>query len=387
MVNNLPLRINPLRLAIRKVLKVFPPNGVNPTPPIFDGTYAFYPFATDGNNTVTAGVKINERLGDKIFSNDSGDYVTVGEYETAYTGSGELDEPRPATTQIVTDMSAWDDLVGSDVTYNDTTKENVWTFTGPGSSRAFTNSALTQGLDYTLSLDVKKGESQFLQITGSSGFDIGIVVNYDLLNGIANVQGTAGTLKDFGLVDLGDYFRVYFTAEATNSPAVGRIILCKATSLTSERLPDSPIDGQFTVKYPNLVQASYASSPIDAPLAPATRDSDKAAVPTSDVWVDGGCFSSDRTTGNYVNGINRISGSAFNIHMNSGSTTPADFDGKYLNKVTASDDWGNSCRQSSLHSFNKSLIKYIAGITPKQHTSRTYRPYSATMAQAQINTL
>ena len=257
---------------------------VDPTPPIFNGIYAFYPFATNGNNTVTAGAKINERLGDKIFNNDSGNLVTVGEYETAYTGSGELDEPS-ATTQIVTDMSAWDDLFGSDVVYDDTTKQNVWTFTGPSPSRAFTNSALTQGLDYTLSLDVKKGESQFLQITGSSGFDL-FVVNYDLLNGIYNVQVNEATLKDSGLVDLGDYFRVYLTAESINSSPTGRLVLCKATSLTSERLPDSPIDGQFTVKYPNFVQASYASSPIDAPLAPATRDSDKAAVPTSDVYID-----------------------------------------------------------------------------------------------------
>ena len=297
-------------------------------PPIFNGTYAFYPFATNGNNTVTAGVKINERLGDKIFNNDPGNLVTVGEYETAYTGSGELDEPS-ATTQIVTDMSAWDDLTNSTVTYNDTTKENRWLFTGGDvSHRAFTNStAILSGEDYTLSLDVKKGESQFLQITGSSGFDGGIVVNYDLVNGIANDQGTGPTLKDFGLFDLGDYFRVYFTAESIDSGLSRRLILSKANSLNTARLQPSSDSGQFTVKYPNFVQASYASSPIDAPLAPATRDSDKAAVPTSDVWVDDGCFSGTLTSGSFNNGVSRTSNSEFTIAF--------DGDGKYAGKITA----------------------------------------------------
>jgi len=297
---------------------------------LFDGTYAFYPFATNGNNTVTAGVKINERLGDKIFNNDSGNYVTVGEYETAYTGSGELDEPS-ATTQIVTDMSAWD-LTQSVITYDNVSKENTWTFIGgPVNHRAFYNSAITQGLDYTLSLEVKKGESQFLQITGSAGFDTNIVVNYDLLSGIANDQVSGATLKDFGLIDLGDYFRVYCTIEAFSTSSGGRLITCKCDSLTDSRLPASSDSGAFTVKYPNFVQASYASSPIDAPLAPATRDSDKAAVPTSDVWVDDGCFSgANSTAGGYQQGILRLTDSSFRINFNDPASTS---NGKYFNRL------------------------------------------------------
>ena len=57
-----------------------------------------------------------------------------------------------------------------------------------------------------MSLIVDKGESQFMQITGSLGFNT-FVVNFDLLNGILNVQADQPTLIDYGIKDLGESFR------------------------------------------------------------------------------------------------------------------------------------------------------------------------------------
>ncbi len=262
-------------------------------PPLFNGNYWFSPLSNNGNDTITNGAFINQGLSIKNVDLTTGIQTipsqTVATFpnHNVYGNSfaGDLVEPE-TTTQIPTDMSLWQDTTNSTVTYNDTTKESRWLFTGGfRSHRVFTSSSVTAGLDYTLSLFVKKGESQFLQITGSNGFNTTIVVNYDLVNGIANDQVGGVTLKDFGLMDLGDYFRVYLTLEATSTSA-GRFILSKSNSLTSPRLPPTADSGAFTVKYPNFVQASYASSPIDAPLAATTRAQDVTSCPTSDALVD-----------------------------------------------------------------------------------------------------
>ena len=161
--------------------------GLNP--PIFSGTYWYSPLSNNGNDTITNGSFVNQGLSIKNVDLTTGiqtipaQTLAVFPNHSVYGNSisGSLGEPE-ATTQIPTDMSLWDDSTQSLITYNSENKENTWAFTGGSvNHRTFANSSVTAGLDYTLSLFVKKGETQFLQITGSSGFDTAIVVNYDLV--------------------------------------------------------------------------------------------------------------------------------------------------------------------------------------------------------------
>jgi hypothetical protein len=153
---------------------------------------------------------------------------------------------------------------------------------------------------------MKKGESQFLQIVGSSfnGAFEGWTVNFDLLSGQFNIEDNRASFKNANIVDNGDYFNVSVTAEAFTTN-VGRFFIYKTNSLASTANEPSPDSGAFTVRYPNFVQASYASSPIDAPLAATTRAQDVTGGPTSDAFVDGKVRLSNTVDGyfNYVKGV------------------------------------------------------------------------------------
>ena len=209
----------------------------------------------------------------------------VTKYTQAFdVGVGALIEPS-AVTQIPSDMTLWDDSGSSTSTYNATTKENRWTFENGASvaHRFFTNSSVTDGLDYIMSAEFKKGESQFVQIAGSTGFNL-FAINYDLVNGLSNDVTSFARTKDFGIIDIGDSYIVYVVAES-NSTTQGRMIFFKADSLNSARNPPTSDAGAFTVKYPNFVQSSALSSPISAPFGAAQRDASTPQV-TSDGLTD-----------------------------------------------------------------------------------------------------
>ena len=276
--------------------------GLNP--PIFNGTYAFYPFATNGNNTVTAGVKINERLGDKIFSNDSGNLVTVGEYETAYTGSGELDEPSAT----------------NGVTFTDDVNGNGWVKQGAGTA--------INGTDGEIELDFSLPDTSFrlYQVepphTGDACAQV-YVKAFDGESGdyVISMQESSNVITgDAVTIDDSKWYLAY---------ASGQFNGASAASIYFGRGDRGQTLSRVKIKYPQYVEGTlYPSSPIYNPTnAPATRDSDKAAVPTSDVWVDGGCFSGTLTSGSFNNGVSRTSNSEFTIAF--------DGDGKYAGKITA----------------------------------------------------
>ena len=273
-------------------------------PPIFNGTYAFYPFATNGNNTVTAGVKINERLGDKNFVNDSGNLVTVGEYETAYTGSGELDEPSAT----------------NGVTFTDDVNGNGWVKQGAGTA--------INGTDGEIELDFSLPDTSFrlYQVeppyTGEACAQV-YVKAFDGESGdyVISMQETSNVITgDAVTIDDSKWYLAYVSGQFNSA---------SAASIYFGRGDRGQTLSRVKIKYPQYVEGTlYPSSPIYNPTnAPATRDSDKAAVPTSDVWVDGGCFSGTLTSGSFNNGVSRTSNSEFTIAF--------DGDGKYAGKITA----------------------------------------------------
>ena len=208
--------------------------------PVVD--YWFSPLINDGQNIVGAGIFASRNPDSRTIPLVTGPVVVPPDTLAAYpnhlqlgnTISGAL-ASAATSTQIPTDMTLWDDSANSTATYNAATEENRWTFdSGNQQHRFFTNSSVIDGLDYIMSAEFKKGESQFVQVAGSTGFQ-NFAINYDLVNGLANQVTSFTTVRDFGLIDIGDSYIVYAVAES-NSTTEGRMILAKADSLNTPRL-------------------------------------------------------------------------------------------------------------------------------------------------------
>ena len=150
----------------------------------------YYKFLRNGLDDVSGEILANNYDGDsKVVATSNGFVKTEPGTIAAFPNHAVTREVTSAVTnQIVTDMSLWGDLENSAISYDDTTKQNTWTFTGSTTQhRAFANSSVVTNENYTLSFEVKKGESQFIQVTGSAGF-AQWVVNFDLLNLTSNTK-------------------------------------------------------------------------------------------------------------------------------------------------------------------------------------------------------
>ena len=264
--------------------------GGTPLPPIRPNSFLKYTFTQSPSQSiidrVTGVDQVTTTTAGEINAIQSlnGGVITFAANTQAFdVGVGALIEP-VAETQIPTNMTLWDDSEGSTVTYNAATKENRWLFDGGNvPHRFFALSGVTDGLDYIMSMLVAKGESQFIQITGSLGFNT-FVVNFDLVNGSLNVQSDQSTLIDYAIKDVGDEFYIYVVAECTATTAAsGRFIVAKAESLNSERLDPTSDSGAFTVKYPNFIQASEVSSPISSPFSSGNREASKPVISSSSI--------------------------------------------------------------------------------------------------------
>ncbi len=241
-----------------------------------------------------------------------------------------------ATTQIVTNMSIWDSMVNVVNTYDSNTKISTMVFSAVVANHfTLANSSVTIGLPYVMSLRVKKGDYRYMQITGSVGFSSTAVINFDLQDVLLNVVSGAATAT---IEDQGEFVGITYTQDSNSTQASGRIIIGVAADLNSLRLPALDVDGeQFQIQYPNFVQSSFASSPIDAPTAPATRLADNSTISTllelgllSDKDGNGGVFvtTGDFTGGTWMNGVNTAA-SELTFFQTSG------IEGKYVGLVSA----------------------------------------------------
>ena len=287
---------------------------------LFNGTYAFYPFATNGNNTIVQTTKINTRLGDKNAANDAGQLLTVPEYTTFFTGSGELDEP--SATNL-----AW----ASNVQPIDLSR----CFPQNGGSEALVdagNSVIDagflpthNGLVYQLTSDPSQSSSQLL-FTGTQTDDIGEVASLDcwarvVQQGEQEAQLRFSNYSEVGAntVITGSEWKRYTMTFATPIGQGGRLlsVSCIGTGVIPTIV--QIIGTQSLNGYPSsLIEANNVSN--------STRDSDKPTAPSSNAWVDT-AFLGDFTGANYILGVNTTA-NFITFTQSAGNA------GKYFTKVT-----------------------------------------------------
>jgi hypothetical protein len=111
-----------------------------------------------------------------------------------------------------------DDAISPDGSQNaDFVKEN----SGSNQKYFYKDSSITSGTEYTQSIFVKSNGTRYFQITGSSGFDTGMRVNFDLQEGVItlNVNANDASITKFP----NDWYRVSVTDTAT-STTTGRMV-------------------------------------------------------------------------------------------------------------------------------------------------------------------
>ena len=309
---------------------------------LFDGTYAFYPFSTNGDNTVTAGAKINERLSDKNFINDAGNLVTVGEYETAYTGSGELDEPSATNLMRNSELRSSDGVTPNFYTANTGGGNTIVQDEGLYSSITFETDNQRAFLNLR-NVPVSSGElytySMYIEVIEPSG-DIlfrYLNINYPTLATSVTYKVDGVVSSTSTILTVGIHFvEVLFVPAASES-----------VEMRFGLGGTGPTTGKAKFYTPQFELGGSATSIILNDIdAPATRDSDKAAVPTSDVYVDDEAFVADYNEGEFVSGV-WLSAKYLTFIAN----------GKYPNKV--SQKWVGAI----LEAGNNTIIKVVSGIS------------------------
>jgi len=146
----------------------------------------------------------------------------------------------------------------------------------------------------------------------------------DVANGVIDLPTGSGGLFD------GNYADYPLVNNGDNTVAAGSVLNLNPNSQSVDLTTG-------TVTVPPYTPAIFPNHDVDGASFGGllSQVDNEDIIPTSNVFVDDKCFSSDRTTGAFVNGIARTSDSSFQIHMNSGGTTPSDADGKYLNLMSA----------------------------------------------------
>lgn len=256
---------------------------------LFNGTYACYPFYTNGNNTITDGAKINTRLSDKNADNDAGNFETVPEYTTFFTGSGELDEPS-ATNIADPDLLNWTPRSSVSIS-SDTDDFKCIEVINTSQNQPMASDPASVGSlsgEQNFSVFARKGE----RFDGSvdDTFVLGIF------------QSTPSTFDSTAIFDL-ENDQVVFIPPALTGAGIERLdddlwrvwVSLDVTAITGNitlkvKCTDSVDNNDYEVgtircaKFPNSTQGKTPSSYIDT--LNGVRDSDKPTVPNSNAWVD-----------------------------------------------------------------------------------------------------
>jgi len=167
----------------------------------------------------------------------------------------------------------------------------------------YQNTSVTSGNDYTISFFVKYNNIQYLQLAGSTSFDL-TYVNFDILNGeiVRNLDNADARIKDFG----NGWYRISLTLEATSTTS-GRIILCGIPTSTSSRAAGyiGNTSNSFYLWGGQMEQGSYPTSYIKTEASAVTRlkdeclnggDSDLFNITEGTFFVDSYVYNSGNQT-------------------------------------------------------------------------------------------
>ncbi len=144
------------------------------------------------------------------------------------------------------------------------------------------NTSVTTGNDYTISYFVKYQNKQFIQLTGSTGFDTPYV-NFDILNGeiVRNLDNVDASIENFG----NGWYRISLTLEATSTTS-GRILLVGIRAATSFRAESYTGDtsNSYYIWGGQMEQGSYPTSYIKTEASTVTRLKDEVFAEDSDLF-------------------------------------------------------------------------------------------------------
>ena len=248
-----------VRSSIRGAIRSSIRSSIGKLSNLFKGIYAFYPLATNGDNTIVLTTEINTRLSPKNYDNDSGNLVTVGEYETAFTGSAALYEPSATNKLGMT----------RDIT------SAIW-FGGEVGVNGMDDAIL---IDYSLTVNPVRLYQVDTVYTGDVCLQV-YVKAYAGHSGMYNlsVQESANVNNSLKFIDDSEWVLCKVTGAFSSASSISSYLARDDRGNTLEK---------FYIKWPNLVYGNtVASSPIiNDTVADATRDSDKPTVPSSDAWV------------------------------------------------------------------------------------------------------
>jgi len=250
--------------------------------------------------------------------------ITYTENEPAFNKGVGLRDEGEATTQIPTDMELWGTQFNLTPSYDSGSRINTITASG-GTSQHYMagNSAVTIGLKYVTTLEVYKGDHQFIQVTSSAGFEPVPynIINFDLVNGV--FDSLTIDPEALTMVDLGDRYKITIIDTAFSTNASARYLLAMVDSLAAGRIAPASINGaQIRVRYYNFVQASFASSPINAPTMPDTRAASNNQIPCilgAGSWRVGGVVAGEFNNVDFVNGYSRTQGRLLFFGNNGGA--------------------------------------------------------------------
>jgi len=137
------------------------------------------------------------------------------------------------------------------------------------------NLSVVSGVNYTVSVYVKKGSGDYIQITSTATFfGSSVFANYDLYNGVVGSVGS-GNIATL-IEDVGDgWYRCVLTATAvsTGTSAIG---LYPIPSATSGRAPSNTLDTTYYIWGAQFEQGAYATTYIPTTNATVTRLADTA---------------------------------------------------------------------------------------------------------------
>ena len=295
---------------------------------LFNGIYAFYPLATNGDNTIVPTTEINTRLSPKNYDNDSGNLVTVGEYETAFTGSAALYEP-----------SATNNVPNPELRSSDNVSPNFWVHFNQGIVSVSDEGA------YSVTMIETNNQRDFFSYPSApttSGVFYTFSVYIDVIEGVNTLFRYCSINTPLGS-PTSLIYKVNGVAQSSSyvlPVGVNFIEIVMEASVTASVEPRFGLGGTGNTTGKSkfyllqFEEGQYATSRILSDInAPTTRDSDKPTVPSSDAWVDGGVTLGTNTIGTKLNGVDTATNS-LDFRGDSGGATNA---GKYYGKVV--EEW------------------------------------------------
>jgi hypothetical protein len=138
----------------------------------------------------------------------------------------------------------------------------------------YKDSSITSGLEYTQSIFIKSNGTRYFQITGSTGFDTGMRVNFDLEVGEITLNVNA---NDASIIEYPDgWYRVSVTDTATTT-TTGRMVYALIGSADAGRLASySGVTTEGVYAWGAMLEVGdYPTSYIPTTTASVTRSADE----------------------------------------------------------------------------------------------------------------